>query len=88
MKNLQTNVADTNSSSFIRALTTATIEYCIEQTGSNTYKFNEEPHFNEVGDILRYHLDGVANRPENKEVEALYAIQGIIRRLEIPKGRF
>lgn len=74
---LQANVANTESKEFIRALTTAAIEYCIENG-----KLVEQLFMDRVNDLLRKYVDG----KEDRELEVLYAVQWIVKRMEYPTG--
>lgn len=75
---MQANVASTESKEFIRALTTAAIEYCIENA-----KLSEELFVNRANDLLRKYIDGKGER----ELEVLYAVQYICKRLDFPQGK-
>lgn len=74
---IQANVADTESKEFIRALTTAVIEFCLENK-----KLNENLFVNRANDLLRKYIDGKGDR----ELQVLYAVQNICKHLEYPQG--
>lgn len=81
--NFQANVADTNSKEFIQGLITASINYCIVKSSQNHYKFNEELFSSSVAELLRVYLD----TKEERELEALHAIQKIVYGLEFPQSK-
>ncbi|XP_063706993.1 eukaryotic translation initiation factor 4 gamma 1-like isoform X2 [Culicoides brevitarsis] len=73
---IQANVQNTESKEFMRALTAATVGFCIEGG-----KLNEDL-FSTRCDLLRKYIDCKGER----ELEVLYAVQNVCKSLEYPGG--